>query len=155
MRPRSRRALLRALFASGVSTAAAVAIVPVVADARQPDVPDGGDPTDGRAPGPVHDVLFDEVYRGRHIHARRRALLDGPTGRPEEHAGHIAAASPGPGAGPVEVLIDGRPLHLMRRADGSYLSMVDHYGSHPTVLAAARGAVNALGASRLAPAQHL
>ncbi|CAM5647878.1 hypothetical protein SVIOM74S_02697 [Streptomyces violarus] len=41
--------------------------------------------------------------------------------------------------------VDGRPLHLMRRADGSWLSMVDHYRSYPTPLAAARGAVDELG----------
>ncbi|GHJ39981.1 tyrosinase family oxidase copper chaperone [Streptomyces sp. TS71-3] len=163
MTARSRRTLLRALFATGASAAAAAAIVPVVADARQPGPPAQGGTTDGRAPGPVHEVLFDEIYRGRHIHARQHGLLDRLTRHADGAGGHTTmasdepmasqapTASPAAGDQPIEVLIDGRPLHLMRRADGSYLSMVDHYGSHPTVLAAARGAVDALGASRLAP----
>ncbi|MCF0089132.1 hypothetical protein B0E37_04221 [Streptomyces sp. MH192] len=46
--------------------------------------------------------------------------------------------------------MDGRPLHLMRRADGTWVSMVDHYASYPTPLAAARGAVDVLG-----PGDHL
>ncbi|MGX1120521.1 hypothetical protein RKD37_005884 [Streptomyces ambofaciens] len=54
------------------------------------------------------------------------------------------------GAGTWQVTVDGRPLHLMRRADGSWLSMVDHYRSYPTPLAAARGAVDELG-----PGEHL
>jgi hypothetical protein len=50
------------------------------------------------------------------------------------------------------VTVDGRPLHLMRRADGSWMTMVDHYESYPTPLAAARAAVDELGPSeRLLP----
>ncbi|GGT52806.1 tyrosinase family oxidase copper chaperone [Streptomyces purpureus] len=77
------------------------------------------------APAPF---AFDETYRGRRIQG-------GPlTPR-----------------GSAEVLIDGRPLHLMRRADGSYLSAVDHYESCETPLAAARAAVDRLGSARLSP----
>jgi hypothetical protein len=36
----------------------------------------------------------------------------------------------------------------MRRADGSWLSMVDHYRSYPTPLEAARAAVDELGPGR-------
>ncbi|MCX4908605.1 tyrosinase family oxidase copper chaperone [Streptomyces sp. NBC_00878] len=43
------------------------------------------------------------------------------------------------------VTVDGRPLHLMRRVDGSWMTMVDHYQSYPTPLAAARAAVDELG----------
>ncbi|WP_328537611.1 tyrosinase cofactor [Streptomyces sp. NBC_00344] len=70
---------------------------------------------------------FDEMYRGRRIHG-------------------------GATAGYTEIMVDGRPLHMMRRADGSYLSMVDHYRSYPTPLAAARGAVDELGGAQLSPA---
>lgn len=45
----------------------------------------------------------------------------------------------------THVTIDDRPLHLMRRADGTWLSMVDHYCSYATPHAAARAAVDALG----------
>ncbi|MFI7010344.1 tyrosinase family oxidase copper chaperone [Streptomyces sp. NPDC050145] len=69
---------------------------------------------------------FDESYRGRRIQG-----------------------APAPGGGAFEVSVDGRPLHLMRRADGSYLSMVDHYTSHPTARDAARGAVDELDGQTL------
>lgn len=74
------------------------------------------------------------MYHGRHI-------LGARTG-----AGGRAAV----GGGEWQVTVDGLPLHLMRRADGSYLSMVDHYQSYPTALAAARAAVDELG-----PSEHL
>ncbi|MEU1128254.1 tyrosinase family oxidase copper chaperone, partial [Streptomyces sp. NPDC005899] len=48
--------------------------------------------------------------------------------------------------------IDGRPLHVMRRADGSFLSTVNHYESFPTLLATARAAVDEIGAAQLSPA---
>ncbi|WP_328541107.1 tyrosinase cofactor [Streptomyces sp. NBC_00344] len=67
---------------------------------------------------------FDEMYRGRHIHGG--ATVDG-----------------------TEILVDGRPLHVMRRADGSYLSMVNHYESYPTPLDVARAAVDELGSAEL------
>ncbi|MFI6082778.1 tyrosinase family oxidase copper chaperone [Streptomyces sp. NPDC051217] len=73
------------------------------------------------AAGPPAAELFDEMYGGRHIQ--------------------------GTDAG---VRIDGRPLHMMRRADGSYVSVVNHFESFPTALATARAAVDDLGASRLA-----
>lgn len=80
------------------------------------------------------DLSFDEVYRDRHILGRK----GGSDGR---------AAFTG---GAWQVTVDGQPLHLMRRADGSYLSMVDHYESYPTPLAATRAAVDELG-----PTEHL
>lgn len=82
------------------------------------------------APGPADGTPFDELYQGRRIQG-------GP-----------AAAQEASAPGGWQVTVDGRPLGLMRRADGSYLSMVDHYESHATPLAAARGAVDALGPLR-------
>src|SRR3954471_21582332 len=55
---------------------------------------------------------FDEVYRGRRIQG-------------------FGAG----GGGRVPVLLDGRPLHLMRRADGSWISMANHFQPYPTPLA--------------------
>ncbi|MGW0966851.1 tyrosinase family oxidase copper chaperone [Streptomyces sp. NPDC002516] len=98
-------------------SAVGVALAPVVAASRPPR--------------PSRDRSFDEMYRGRHILGTR----SGADGR---------AAYAG---GEWQVTVDGRPLHLMRRADGSYLSMVDHYESYPTPLAAARAAVDQLGPS--------
>ncbi|MER7730457.1 tyrosinase family oxidase copper chaperone [Streptomyces erythrochromogenes] len=65
--------------------------------------------------------LEEETYRGRHI------------------AVDVAG-----------VRIDGRPLHVMRRADGSYLSGVNHFQSYATPLELARAAVDELGTTQLA-----
>ncbi|ORT59077.1 tyrosinase family oxidase copper chaperone [Streptomyces sp. CB03238] len=75
---------------------------------------------------------FDETYRGRRIQGRPAP----PDGRR------------------FDVRVDGRPLHLMRCADGGYLTLVDHYQSYPTPLAAARAAVDELGSAQLAPGAH-
>ncbi|MCT9005079.1 tyrosinase cofactor [Streptomyces rhizosphaerihabitans] len=103
-------------------SAVGVALAPVVAASRPP-----------RRLRPK-DLSFDEVYRGRHILGTK----SGSDGR---------AAFTG---SEWQVTVDSRPLHLMRRADGSYLSMVDHYESYPTPLTAVRAAVDELG-----PAEHL
>ncbi|MFE0960255.1 tyrosinase family oxidase copper chaperone [Streptomyces fungicidicus] len=63
---------------------------------------------------------FDQIHRGHRIRGARDA------------------------DGRWHVTLDGRPLHLMRRADGTWLSMVDHYCSYPAPLDAARAAVEAL-----------
>ncbi|MEU5308445.1 tyrosinase family oxidase copper chaperone [Streptomyces sp. NPDC021562] len=99
------------------ASAAALALAPVVAASR-PVLPAGG----------PAGTSFDETYRGRRI---RGAL--------------VPAAGPAAGDGEWQVTVDGRPLHLMRRADGSWLSMVDHYSSYPTPLAATRAAVDEMG----------
>ncbi|OKK22209.1 hypothetical protein AMK16_03210 [Streptomyces sp. CB00455] len=67
--------------------------------------------------------LAEETYRGRHIAV--------------DHAG---------------IRIDGRPLHVMRRADGSYLSGINHFQSFGTPLELARAAVDELAGAQLAPA---
>ncbi|MFG2292207.1 tyrosinase family oxidase copper chaperone [Streptomyces sp. NPDC048603] len=70
--------------------------------------------------------VVEESYRGRHIAV--------------DHTG---------------VRIDGRTLHVMRRADGSYLSAVNHFESFATPLELARAAVDELGTGRLAPVPAL
>ncbi|MER7719026.1 tyrosinase family oxidase copper chaperone [Streptomyces flaveolus] len=76
------------------------------------------------------DTGFDVTHRGRRIKGVR-APARGTSGNDQWH-----------------VTVDGRPLHLMRRADGTWLSMLDHYCSYPTPLEAARAAVDALGPGR-------
>jgi hypothetical protein len=84
-----------------------------------------------RASGTVEraDQWFDVTHGGRRITG-----VAYEAGRPEHDR-----------SGGWSVTVDGRPLHLMRRADGSWMSMVDHYRSYPTPLAAARAAVEELG----------
>lgn len=83
------------------------------------------------APGPVDgmpDERFDEMYGGR-LHPGD--CVRRPYRRP--------------------------PLHLMRRADGTYVSVVNHFESFPTALATARAAVDDLGGTQLSlagPALH-
>ncbi|MFI6933207.1 tyrosinase cofactor [Streptomyces sp. NPDC050287] len=78
--------------------------------------------------GPA-EAGFEETYRRRRLVGVRDRV-----GR-----------SGNEGSGGWRVTVDGRPLHLMRRADGSWMTMVDHYQSYPTPLAAARAAVDELG----------
>ncbi|MFF4484959.1 tyrosinase family oxidase copper chaperone [Streptomyces sp. NPDC001544] len=78
----------------------------------------------------LDDTAFDQTYRGRRI------------------LGMWMPAAGASGDGRWHVTVDGRPLHLMRRADGTWLSMVDHYCSYRTPLDAARAAVDELGPGR-------
>ncbi|MFH8488372.1 tyrosinase cofactor [Streptomyces longisporoflavus] len=113
----TRRVTMRGLIAFGVASVTAPAAL------LWPTRHAAGDrTTDDRGSG-----AFDEMYEGRHIRGARVA-----GGRQEEGADW-------------EITVDGRPLHLMRRADGGYLSMVDHYQSYPTPLIATRRAVDELG----------
>ncbi|MFI5678157.1 tyrosinase family oxidase copper chaperone [Streptomyces cellulosae] len=84
--------------------------------------------TASESAGPAH-AGFEETYR--------RRLIVGVRDR--------VGRSAHQGSGGWRVTVDGRPLHLMRRADGSWMTMVDHYQSYPTPLAAARAAVDELG----------
>ncbi|WP_328914547.1 tyrosinase family oxidase copper chaperone [Streptomyces sp. NBC_00223] len=102
------------------------------------DGKDAGAPGAGAAQTPPADgtgaVLFDEVYRGRRIQ------------------GYDSAAPSG-----VEILVDGRPLEVMRRVDGSLISMANHYQPYPTPRETARAAVDVIGRaplSAIAPHHH-
>ncbi|MCL6670294.1 apotyrosinase chaperone MelC1 [Streptomyces panaciradicis] len=77
---------------------------------------------------------FDEVYKGRRIQGR-------PASGPMHH-------HHGDG---FEVLVDAVPLHVMRNADGSWISVVSHYAPVPTPRAAARAAVDELQGAVLLP----
>ncbi|AXL88715.1 tyrosinase [Streptomyces sp. CB09001] len=127
----TRRQVMRGLLAPAL----AVGLAPLIAASR----PSRAAEAAATGPRPAHpgphaaeSAAFDETYRGRRIRGIR------------------SAAGRAVGAGTWQVTVDGRPLHLMRRADGSWLSMVDHYRSYPTPLDAARGAVDELG-----PGEHL
>ncbi|MYQ49520.1 tyrosinase [Streptomyces sp. SID4985] len=104
-----------------LASAAALALAPVVAASRP------------LPPGDPSDTVFDETYRGRHIQGYAVPALTRHTG-----------------GGDWQITVDGSPLHLMRRADGTWMSMVDHYTSYPTPLEATRAAVDEMG-----PGRHL
>ncbi|MFI8391623.1 tyrosinase family oxidase copper chaperone [Streptomyces sp. NPDC085540] len=74
----------------------------------------------------------------------RQTLTPAPLAEEETYRGrHIAVDVAG-------VRIDGRPLHVMRRADGTYLSGINHFQSYATPLELARAAVDELGTAQLA-----
>ncbi|CAL9356236.1 apotyrosinase chaperone MelC1 [Streptomyces sp. enrichment culture] len=84
---------------------------------------------------------FDEVYKGRRIQGRPTgAARTGGTGSGGHHHGTGYA-----------VFVDGVELHLMRNADGTWISVVSHYDPVPTPKAAARAAVDELQGARLLP----
>ncbi|MGW4565844.1 apotyrosinase chaperone MelC1, partial [Streptomyces sp. NPDC004561] len=83
---------------------------------------------------PMQDT-FDEVYKGRRIQGRPSA----GGGHHHEHGGGYA------------VFVDGMQLHVMRNADGSWISVVSHYDPVPTPRAAARAAVDELQGAPLLP----
>ncbi|TXS40432.1 tyrosinase co-factor [Streptomyces sp. uw30] len=99
----------------------ALALAPVITASRPSRSAD-------RPPGAGADGPFDETYRGRRIQ-----------GVPVSHGGLSALDVA------WHVTVDGKPLHLMRRADGTWLSMVDHYSWYGTPLEATRAAVDELG----------
>ncbi|MGP4010843.1 tyrosinase family oxidase copper chaperone [Streptomyces sp. 4N124] len=95
------------------------AVAPFVTASRRPRSADGPEGA---------GTAFDEVYQGRRIQGVPVTL------------GALDVA--------WHVTVDGHPLHLMRRADGSWLSMLDHYSWFRTPLEATRAAVDELGPLR-------
>ncbi|MEU3413288.1 tyrosinase cofactor [Streptomyces sp. NPDC006658] len=118
----------RALTAAAAVAATATAAVALTAPAA-PAAPAAGH-HDPAAPD-----SFDEVYKGRRIQGR-------PADGTEHHHEH---------GGGYAVFIDGVRLHVMRNADGSWISVVSHYDPVPTPRAAARAAVDELQGAPLLP----
>ncbi|RST11377.1 tyrosinase [Streptomyces sp. WAC05374] len=81
---------------------------------------------------------FDEVYQGRRIQG-------GPS-----HGGHGGGHHGGHGDG-YSVRIDGEELHVMRNADGTWISVINHYEPLATPRAVARAAVRELQGAPLVP----
>ncbi|GAA0584506.1 apotyrosinase chaperone MelC1 [Streptomyces crystallinus] len=88
----------------------------------------GMDHTGHDAPAP-----FDEVYQGRRIQG-----APAPGGAHGHHGGY-------------SVQIDGKELHLMRNADGTWISVVNHYETFANPRAVARAAVVELQGAALVP----
>lgn len=93
--------------------------------------------TDSR-PAPATAGTVDEVYQGRRIR-----IAPGSTGG-GHHGGHHSPGLP-------TVLIDGRELHVMQNADGTWISVVNHYETFSDTLSLARAAVRELQGSALVP----
>lgn len=78
---------------------------------------------------------FDEVYQGHRIQGREAS----GGGHHHEHGGDYA------------VFVDGVRLHVMRNANGSWISVISHYDPVPTPRAAAHAAVDELQGPPLLP----
>ncbi|MEU6212966.1 apotyrosinase chaperone MelC1 [Streptomyces sp. JL4002] len=113
------------------TTAGALTVLGLTAAATGVATSAAATPATPTPPGTV-----DEVYQGRRIQ-----IAQGGGGH---HGGHHSPGQP-------TVRIDGRELHIMRNADGSWISVVNHYETfaNPTLLA--RAAVRDLQGAPLAP----
>ncbi|MFI1653029.1 tyrosinase cofactor [Streptomyces avidinii] len=88
-------------------------------------------PAEPTTPGTV-----DEVYQGRRIQ-----ITPGGGGH---HGGHHSPGQP-------TVRIDGRELHIMRNADGTWISVINHYETFADPKLLARAAVRDLQGAALVP----
>ncbi|MER5726787.1 tyrosinase family oxidase copper chaperone [Streptomyces sp. NPDC002138] len=116
-----RQALAIAAGAVTVAGATTAAVLLSDTDTSSP----AAEPASG-APGSLPTGTIDEVYEGRRIEIG----LDAGG----HHGGHGSPGLP-------TVRIDGKELHLMRNADNSWLSVVNHYQTFPDPVSAARAAV--------------
>ncbi|AJE86071.1 Tyrosinase cofactor [Streptomyces albus] len=132
----------RMLIGSGLALAGLAAATPLALAALPENGPAGRAAPDG-------PMRFDEVYRGRRIQGWTEPVAHhGPGGGEHHRSGGHGHDRHGGGA---RVLVDGRDLHLMRNADGSWISVVNHYQTYDDLRALARGAVDALDGAALIP----
>lgn len=118
--------------ALGVAAGAAGAVAGLaLAGSAGAATPRAAAPAAGPAP-----AAFDEVYQGRRI-----------TGGPSHGGGHHG----GHHGGGYSVTIDGEELHVMQNADGTWISVINHYDPVATPKAVARAAVRELQGAPLVP----
>ncbi|MHC0433226.1 apotyrosinase chaperone MelC1 [Streptomyces sp. O3] len=133
----TRRHALGAVVGTVAAATAAGPVIagPALAAARQAAAQDQGR---DRAQGSASPDLepFDEVYQGRRIQ-----------GAPSRDGGHHGGGRHGGYA----VYVDGQELHLMRNADGTWISVINHYEPLATPRATARAAVRELQGAELVP----
>ncbi|WP_171112453.1 MULTISPECIES: tyrosinase cofactor [unclassified Streptomyces] len=129
-----RRALTAAAALAATAGAASVVASGAAADANAAPAPAGTPDPIGHDHGHTSPASFDEVYKGRRIQGRPVA-----GGGHQQHGGGYA------------VFVDGAELHVMRNADGTWISVVSHYDPVPTPRAAARAAVDELQGAELVP----
>ncbi|MEU9015800.1 tyrosinase family oxidase copper chaperone [Streptomyces sp. NPDC048479] len=95
---------------------------------------------------------FDEVYLGRRIEGWPATEdHDGHDGH-SAHGGHTSRPADD-GHSPVEfvVRVDDDDLHVMQNADGTWISVINHYETYHTPRDAARAAVRELRGASLVP----
>ncbi|MFD8542527.1 tyrosinase family oxidase copper chaperone [Streptomyces sp. NPDC059649] len=151
----SRPTRRQVLHGSAASLAGAVLAAPIASADRAAARPTGhrhpaavGHRSGGRAmPEPEP---FDEVYQGRHIQGW-------PAHEGDAHGGQAAhgrqaqrLADPHDGMDFV-VRIDNDDLHVMQNADGTWISLVNHYEKFSTPHTLARAAVRQLQGAGLVP----
>ncbi|MFI1071580.1 tyrosinase cofactor [Streptomyces puniciscabiei] len=124
-----------------LTAAAALAATATVTTLAAPGASAAGHEHPASAAGPEHPMpmpgTFDEVYKGRRIQGR--PMTTGSGGHHHDHGGGY------------EVLVDGVRLHVMRNADGTWISVVSHYAPVSTPRAVARAAVDELQGAPLLP----
>ncbi|MBG0857528.1 tyrosinase cofactor [Streptomyces spinoverrucosus] len=129
-----RRALTAAAALAATAGAATVVASGAAADANAASVAATTPDAAGHDHGHASPAPFDEVYKGRRIQGRP------VTGGGHQHHG-----------GGYAVFVDGAELHVMRNADGTWISVVTHYDPVATPRAAARAAVDELQGAKLVP----
>ncbi|QKV96449.1 tyrosinase co-factor [Streptomyces sp. NA02950] len=138
-RPTRRRVLHRGVAGLAGAALAGPVVAATASDTFAATARSTGGPehTEGHGRPGGHEMPqpFDEMYEGRHIE-----------GWPEE-GGH---------GGPLEgmefvVRIDNDDLHVMRNADGTWVSLVNHYETLDSPRAVARSAVRELNGADLVP----
>ncbi len=142
-------------------SAAALAAAALAAPAAFADTP-AARPAHGHrhAPGAErfgdHEMPepFDEMYQGRHIEGWPAQAAGAHDRGRQDHGGqaehHFGPAGPHEGMDFV-VRIDNDDLHVMRNADGTWISLVNHYETFTTPRALARAAVRQLQGADLVP----
>lgn len=142
------------LHGSAAALAGAALAAPVAfADTAAARPADGHGQAAGDGPSGGHEMPepFDEMYEGRHIEgwpADEGGAQDGGHNSSGTHAGRLA--DPHDGMDFV-VRIDNDDLHVMRNADGTWISLVNHYETFTTPRALARAAVRELQGADLVP----
>ncbi|MEU6328400.1 tyrosinase family oxidase copper chaperone [Streptomyces sp. NPDC047049] len=118
---------------------------------------EGNPGSNGHPGGHEMPEPFNEMYEGRHIEgwpADEQTPEHGSHGSRGSKGSH--AEAPAGQAGPHDgmdfvVRIDNDDLHVMRNADGTWISLVNHYETFTTPRALARAAVRELQGADLVP----
>ncbi|MGY5123605.1 apotyrosinase chaperone MelC1 [Streptomyces nigrescens] len=148
----SRPTRRQVLHGSAAALTGAVLTAPAAfADTAAARPADGHGNSAGHGPSGGHQMAepFDEMYQGRHIEGWPADDGGSQHGGHGDHHAHRAA---GPHEGMEFVVrIDNDDLHVMRNADGTWISLVNHYETFTTPRALARAAVRELQGADLVP----